>query len=150
MEPDWQRKFYEMDQIAGQDAPSPDPQSPTTLEKFVQNTFEPPQFLPEGTFVAIAADGQYLGSTELADASGGEHFTTPFTCVLHLRASRLSPPRHLNMMRLASSPTTRPPSDTWRKELISGRRPASRYCESTSVGHQLKLAWTLSSIYLDC
>ncbi len=80
-EPDWQRKFYKIDQVAGQDAPSPDPQSPETLEKFIQNTFEHPRFLPEGTFVAVAADGQYLGSTELADTSGGEHLTTPFTCV---------------------------------------------------------------------
>lgn len=81
VEPAWQRKWYEMDRIAGEDAPSPDPMSPASFEKFVQNTIDPPQFMRDGTFVAVDAEGQWLASTELADNGNKKHLTTPFTCV---------------------------------------------------------------------
>jgi ribosomal protein S18 acetylase RimI-like enzyme len=81
-DPGWQRKFYEMDLVAGQDAPSPDPMEVASFEKFVQNTFEPPRFLPEGTWIAIhEASGQWLASTELTWFADGKTMGTPFTCV---------------------------------------------------------------------
>ncbi|MCB0013733.1 MAG: GNAT family N-acetyltransferase [Anaerolineales bacterium] len=81
-DPEWQRKYYEMDLVASQDAPSPDPMTETSFEKFVQNTFASPRFLPEGTFIAIDdVSGQWLASTELSWFADGKTLDTPFTCV---------------------------------------------------------------------
>ncbi len=81
-DPNWQHKYYEMDLIASQDAPSPDPMSETSFEKFVQMTFDTPRFWPEGTFIAIHnASGKWLASTELSWFADGKTLETPFTCV---------------------------------------------------------------------
>ena len=81
-DPNWRRKYYEMDLAAGSDAPSPDPMSEASFEKFVQNTIDPPRFLPEGTFIAIEeSSGRWVASTELARFADNKTVDTPFTCV---------------------------------------------------------------------
>lgn len=81
MQPDWQRRYYELNESAGQDTPSPDPMSAVPFEQFVMQTFGHPHFDPEMHFIAVDQEGNWLGLTELGERENSTDFSTPFTCV---------------------------------------------------------------------
>lgn len=80
-DPAWQHKAYTLDQVAGQDAPSPDPMSAVSFETYVENTFQHPGWLPEGCFAAVVSDGTWVGLTELSRTATPHCLSTPWTAV---------------------------------------------------------------------
>lgn len=77
----WQHKAYALDQVAGQDAPSPDPMNAVSFASYVKNTFGHPGWLPEGCFAAVTADGTWVGITELSRTAEPQRLNTPWTAV---------------------------------------------------------------------
>jgi mycothiol synthase len=77
----WQRKAYQLDLVAGQDAPSPDQKSEISFETYVENTFGHPGYLPEGCFAAVAANGEWIAMTELSRTGEPQCLDTPWSAV---------------------------------------------------------------------
>ncbi|MCE7989221.1 MAG: GNAT family N-acetyltransferase [Caldilinea sp. CFX5] len=80
-DPTWQYKAYALDQVAGQDAPSPDPMNAVSFESYVENTFGHPGWLPAGCFAAVAGNGMWVGITELGRTADPHRLNTPWTAV---------------------------------------------------------------------
>jgi mycothiol synthase len=80
-DPAWQQRGYELDQVAGQDAPSPDPLSAVTFEQYVENTYNHPGFLAAGCFAAVEESGRWVGITELSRTVDPAVLDTPWTAV---------------------------------------------------------------------
>lgn len=87
-DPEWQHKVYELDRGSGQDEPSPEPITMPPFEEYA-HFFTAPDFLPEGTFLALDGD-EYVGMSSLEkDLARPEHLEVGFTGVLpsHRRRS---------------------------------------------------------------
>ncbi len=63
-DPDWKHKIYELSCVLAQDVPSAEPYVKITFEEFDKGSFENPNYLPEGWFVALD-DDQYVGESSL-------------------------------------------------------------------------------------
>ena len=75
-DPDWQRKFWELDNAIMADVPAPDEFVPKPLDVYVKSRFEHPAFLPSGCYVALDGD-DYIGMSCLwADLSRSERLYT--------------------------------------------------------------------------
>jgi RimJ/RimL family protein N-acetyltransferase len=81
VDPDWQRKYFELGLEAGKDVPQPDVYTAPTFEEYGKIRFESPSFLPEGSFVAVDG-GRYVGLSDLEDKGDPEALDTGFTGVL--------------------------------------------------------------------
>ncbi len=71
-DPEAQRRAFEMHEECGRDVPTIDPQSPSTFESYVRDTFESPGATPDAYFVAIR-DRRYVGESymERSEAQPG-------------------------------------------------------------------------------
>jgi GNAT superfamily N-acetyltransferase len=81
MDAAWQRRAFDLDQIAAADAPSADPMSAVAFETYVENTFHHPGFLAEGCFAAVKPTGEWVGLTELSRTEDADRLNTPWTAV---------------------------------------------------------------------
>jgi GNAT superfamily N-acetyltransferase len=81
IDPDWQRKTWELDCTCTQDEPLPDTFTPPALEQYVAQEFGTPGFLPEAWF--IACDGEhYVGLAVLfKDLGDPRRLQAGFTAV---------------------------------------------------------------------
>ncbi len=81
-DPGWQRKMYDLDWAAGEDEPTPEPLTRITFEEYTQQFFAAPNFMPDGTFIALDGD-DYVGLSALErDLARPEHLYTGFTAVV--------------------------------------------------------------------
>lgn len=80
-DPAWQRRGYELDLVASEDAPSPDPLSAVTFEQYIENTYNHPGFLPAGCFAAVEESGRWVGIAELRSTIDSTVLDTPWTAV---------------------------------------------------------------------
>jgi len=117
LDPTWQHKAYTLDQVAGQDAPSPDAMSEVTFEAYVQNTFDHPGWLPAGCFAAVAGDGTWVGITELSRTSDPQRLTTPWTAV-HPAYRRLGIAKALKVRAICFA-------QTWGAQIITASNEAN-------------------------
>src|SRR5437899_951669 len=58
-------KAHELSEDCSRDAPSVDPHTPRPFAEWLRNVIEAPNVLPDGYFIAVAADGRYLGLSNL-------------------------------------------------------------------------------------
>jgi GNAT superfamily N-acetyltransferase len=72
IDPDWKRKYWELDWELLQDVPSPDPLTRSSLEVFEQRMFKSPSFLPEAQYIALDG-GQWVGMTGLWRSEAAPH-----------------------------------------------------------------------------
>jgi GNAT superfamily N-acetyltransferase len=73
-DPETPRKAYELIDVCRRDVPAPDAATPITYEEWRAQWVGTPGFLPHGFFVAIDAEGQWLGSSNLFESSGDKSF----------------------------------------------------------------------------
>lgn len=64
IDPDWQLRVYELDNLLTRDVPSPQPYVPLPFHLYTKTVFEDPQFMPECWYVAMVGK-QYIGLTTL-------------------------------------------------------------------------------------
>lgn len=64
IQPDWQQRLYDLDELLSQDVPMFEPITFPTLEEYVDRFINRPVFLPEGCFVALDGD-EWVGISEL-------------------------------------------------------------------------------------
>ncbi len=87
-DPDWKRKFWELDWEIMQDVPSPDPHTKSSLEVFEKRVFESPSFLPKAHFIALDG-GHWVGMSGLWRAQAEPHkLYTGLTGVAHSHRRR--------------------------------------------------------------
>lgn len=87
-DPDWQRQIYELDWECTQDEPLPDAPSKPSLEEYVKDIFNHPDFLPGASFVALE-NGQYVAMTLCnQNAAQPTLLQTGFTGVLRTHRRR--------------------------------------------------------------
>jgi GNAT superfamily N-acetyltransferase len=72
VDPDWKRKYWELDWEITQDVPSPDPITKVPLEFFIQRVFESPSFMPEAQYIALDG-GQWIGMSGLWRSQAASH-----------------------------------------------------------------------------
>jgi GNAT superfamily N-acetyltransferase len=60
----WKKKVYELEMILSKDVPRPSEFRPPPFEKYVQNEFEAPQFMPDLWLIAVDSDS-YVGMSSL-------------------------------------------------------------------------------------
>lgn len=63
-DPEWKRKYWELDWEIMQDVPAPDPPTRIPLEEYEPRFFGHPHFLPEGQFIALEG-AQWVGMSGL-------------------------------------------------------------------------------------
>lgn len=81
-DPGWQRRMYDLDWAAGQDEPSPEPLTRISFEEYTRQFFDAPNFLPEGTFIALDG-GEWVGLSGLeTDLVRPKNLYTGFTAVV--------------------------------------------------------------------
>jgi GNAT superfamily N-acetyltransferase len=71
-DPDWKRKYWELDWEIIQDVPSPDPITKSPLEVFEQRVFGSPSFVPEAQYIALDG-GQWVGMSGLWRTQAATH-----------------------------------------------------------------------------
>lgn len=72
VDPDWKRKFWELDWELSQDVPSPDPITMTSFDVYEKDLYGSPNFTPEAQFIAL--DGkQWVGMSGLWRSQADSH-----------------------------------------------------------------------------
>jgi len=79
-DPEMPRKFYDLFSEVRLDVPRPEPATPISFEQFAKWTFEAPDYLPEGSFVALEGEG-YVGLTQLWKSEANSDLFTGLTAV---------------------------------------------------------------------
>ena len=88
IEPEWKRKYYELDVTAGRDEPQPDAPTPPTYEEFCGWVFDNPAYIPEANYIAVDG-GEFVGlSTLWLHANNPDRLETGFTAVLRSHRRR--------------------------------------------------------------
>lgn len=72
VDPDWKRKFWELEWELLQDVPSPEPLTKTPLEIFARSVFESPNFMPEAQYIALDG-GRWVGMSGLWRSQAASH-----------------------------------------------------------------------------
>src|SRR5437867_1941033 len=67
-------KAHELTEDCARDAPSVDPHTPRPFEEWLRNVIDAPNALFDGYFIAVAADGRYLGLSNLYAALDDPRF----------------------------------------------------------------------------
>ena len=88
IDPDWQRKLYNLDWAGTLDEPSPEPPTQLSFEEYTRLFYQAPRFLPEANFIALDGD-EYVGLSALEkNLARPDHLDTGFTCVLRSHRRR--------------------------------------------------------------
>lgn len=72
VDPDWKRKFWELEWELLQDVPTPEPLTKMPLEVFERRTFESPNFVPEAQYIALDGD-EWVGMSGLWRSEAAPH-----------------------------------------------------------------------------
>ena len=73
-DPETPRKAYELIEACRRDVPATDAATPVTFEEWRAEWVDAPGFLPDAFFVAISAEGNWLGMSNLFESSGDKSF----------------------------------------------------------------------------
>jgi mycothiol synthase len=73
-DPEAPRKAHELIEVCRRDVPATDAPTPITYEEWRAEWVDAPGFLPDAFFVAIDADGRWLGMSNLFASSGEKSF----------------------------------------------------------------------------
>jgi mycothiol synthase len=89
LDPEWKRKLRDLRWAIVQDVPSPEPFTKPTLAQFDEMILQDPELDEEAFFVALAADGAYIGMSNLwRKEPNGKRFGAGLTGVVRMYRRR--------------------------------------------------------------